>query len=578
MGPSCSSAQAGGGPENVFLVVNSADRDSLTIANKFIRYRNIPETSVFYVPWESPGHRANVEEFTGRVLKPTLKAIADRKLSKQIDYIVYSSGFPYRIDFNSQMGERLDQYPSGSITGLTYLYQYTLGGKLGTIAGSKELPAPALTMNAYSRNLRMGPDAKTRGFRARYGLDLTGARTAEENGQRYYLSMMLAYTGGNNNNTMDQITRYLRDGAKADGTEPKGTIYYVRNPNIRSAVRQGRFDMAVELLDDIGVKAEVIEGNDGEKEALPIGKKDVQGAMIGYFKVAWGLTGSDIQPGAIVENFTSYGGRMDGTHSQTMLSLFLRYGAVASSGTVVEPYAHPTKFPDPLIHVHYARGCSVAESFYQSVWVPYQLLIVGDPLCQPWAAAPVVKLTGLNTKKPVTGTITFNADATSKKGHAIRNFDVFVDGKLFTRSLPDKEIKIDTTRLVNGYHELRVVAIEDTPIETQGRFVTAFVSANVPKGAAPGTGMLSVAATPTSRDGFYKRGQRPAIRVRSSGARQIRIYRGQELMGATKGEAGTIVIDPDKLGGGRVKLRAAALPADRKYKPVFGFPFQVTFE
>ena len=36
--------------------------------------------------------------------------------------------------------------------------------------------------------------------------------------ERYHLSMMLAYTGGNNNNTMDQITRYLRTGAKADGT------------------------------------------------------------------------------------------------------------------------------------------------------------------------------------------------------------------------------------------------------------------------------------------------------------------------------------------------------------------------
>ena len=41
-----------------------------------------------------------------------------------------------------------------------------------------------------------------------------------------------------------------------------------------------------------------------------------------------------------------------------------------------------------MIQVHYARGCSLAEAFYQSVYAPYQLMIVGDPLCRPWANIP----------------------------------------------------------------------------------------------------------------------------------------------------------------------------------------------
>ena len=45
-----------------------------------------------------------------------------------------------------------------------------------------------------------------------------------------------------------------------------------------------------------------------------------------------------------------------------------------------------------MIHVHYARGCSLAEAFYQSVCGPYQLLIVGDPLCRPWANIPQVSV------------------------------------------------------------------------------------------------------------------------------------------------------------------------------------------
>ena len=76
---------------------------------------------------------------------------------------------------------------------------------------------------------------------------------------------------------------------------------------------------------------------------------------------------------------------------QTPLSEFLRYGAAGASGTVIEPYAIPEKFPSPQIHVHYARGCTLAEAYYQSVHGPAQFLIVGDPLCRPWATIPVVE-------------------------------------------------------------------------------------------------------------------------------------------------------------------------------------------
>ena len=81
--------------------------------------------------------------------------------------------------------------------------------------------------------------------------------------------------------------------------------------------------------------------------------------------------------------------------SQTPLSEFLRYGAAGASGTVTEPYAIAEKFPHPMLQVHYARGCTLAEAFYQSVCGPYQLLIVGDPLCRPWANIPKVTVAGL---------------------------------------------------------------------------------------------------------------------------------------------------------------------------------------
>ena len=40
-------AQAGGGPENVFVVVNSASWASQSVANHFIKLRDIPPVNVY---------------------------------------------------------------------------------------------------------------------------------------------------------------------------------------------------------------------------------------------------------------------------------------------------------------------------------------------------------------------------------------------------------------------------------------------------------------------------------------------------------------------------------------------------
>ena len=42
-------AFAGGGPQNVLVVVNGSSQSSLEVANEYQRLRNIPERNVFYL-------------------------------------------------------------------------------------------------------------------------------------------------------------------------------------------------------------------------------------------------------------------------------------------------------------------------------------------------------------------------------------------------------------------------------------------------------------------------------------------------------------------------------------------------
>ena len=384
-----SSAIAGGGPENVLLVVNSHSDASLTVANHWCQLRHIPPGNILHLDWQGSTDATDIDTFRQKILEPSLRAASERGLGEQIDYVVYSSDFPTRIDFASDVPPEQRKAPllSGALTALTYLYQPVL---------QRSAQYASLKSNHYFRQ----PDAeggvgRTHGFRGWYGWSPQGD-LLESGGNRYLLSTMLAVTSGRGN-TVPQVLGYLNQSAAADGTLPKGTIYYMRHGDVRSTTRQGGFASAVRALKQLGVAAETLDAT------VPRDKPDVQGAMLGSADVNWPASKSTILPGAIVDNLTSFGGILSAGAGQTPLTEFLRYGAAGSSGTVCEPYAIQDKFPVPAIQVHYARGCSLAEAFYQSVWGPYQLLIVGDPLCRPWGRIPKIQAAGVEPGATVHG-------------------------------------------------------------------------------------------------------------------------------------------------------------------------------
>ncbi len=61
-------AAAGGGPENVLLVVNPKSPDSLTIANYYIHLRQIPAGNVLYLPWDPKADQASIDDFRSQIL------------------------------------------------------------------------------------------------------------------------------------------------------------------------------------------------------------------------------------------------------------------------------------------------------------------------------------------------------------------------------------------------------------------------------------------------------------------------------------------------------------------------------
>lgn len=292
----------------------------------------------------------------------------------------------------------------------------------------------------------------------------TGEPVVAAEGRRYLLAAMLPYVGPVAN-TEAEALECLRRSTAADGTCPAGTVYFMESTDMaRTGPRQPGFRSAAAALAKLGVKAEVIAG------VLPKDKPDVAGAMIGIASFNWKESGSTLLPGGFCDHLTSFGGVMTGA-GQTVLSEFLRGGAAGACGTVTEPYNTPVKFPTPFLHVYYASGGSLGEAFYQSVRAPYQQLLVGDPLCQPWAKAPRVAVKGLAAGEDVTQSRWLQASTTP----AVTRFELYVDGVLRHGCKAGQKLRLDLTHLPPGQHEARIVALAG-PLDVPGRLIVPFAT------------------------------------------------------------------------------------------------------
>jgi hypothetical protein len=549
-------AHAGGGPENIFLVVNPTSADSLAIANTFAGLRRVPAINVFMLPWTDGEDSTTIAKFRTSILQPVLRAIDARRLSAQIDHVVYSSGFPWRIDYVDELPADIkaqDKFPSGSLTGMTTLHSAVLSG------------VPAWLDSESNRYYRPpaadGVPETTIGFRSWYGWGPRGD-LLEAGGTRYLLATMLGVTSGRGN-TAGEVIAMLESAARADGTRPAGTIYYVTNSDIRTTTRSPVFPATVKALEALGVKAEVIPGT------LPVRKRDVAGLMTGTPNFDWGSSGSTIVPGAICENLTSFGGIFTTSAGQTPLSEFIRAGAAGSSGTVTEPFSLQAKFPHPAIQVHYARGASLAEAFYQSVHAPYQLLVVGDPLCQPWAVIPTVEVVTAGDQQIlqpgaiVSGTLALEPRASRPQAAPTAatpvadRFELFVDGVRVGQASLGERLTLDSSGLADGHHEIRVVAIAATAVATQGRAIVPIVVSNHDEGRS-----LELLVEPRR----VPLGGTVRIGVRGRGIDGAVVFARGRVVGRTTTEEATIDVPADVLGRGPVTLQATGrrgpLPTD----------------
>ncbi len=293
------------------------------------------------------------------------------------------------------------------------------------------------------------------GFSSSVGWTMCGHPVPMDQGAMpYMLSCVLAVIH-ENGSTVEQAVEVLRRGAAADRTYPSATFGFAKTTDVRSTTRLGGLPDALAWLLCREQHVEIFPS------VLPSKSQAYIGMMLGSADLACRQREWSFAPGAIAENLTSLGAVFQ-TTSQTKLTELLHAGAAISSGAVAEPYALAPKFPTAMMYPYYCEGVTAIEAFYLSIQSPYQMLIVGDPLCQPFAQAPNdfirIERDSSNQETPAFK-IAWQPIPDTTHTSSTSAIEIYVQGKLAGRVRPMANININLPGSTTGVVDIRVVLL-----------------------------------------------------------------------------------------------------------------------
>ncbi len=359
---------AGGGPQNVLVVVNDNSLISLEIGKYYQEKRGIPEQNIFHVS-TTTNYSMSTVDFTNQVRGPILNYITNSTLNQQIDYVVFTPGMPYRVYYGAY-----SDYRHSSISASMF-YDF------------KSSP------DAYVSGCNVASGSQSDYYESEHGF----SRAAAPSSNRYFLSTVLPARD------RDQCKRLIDRSVSADGTFPTGTVYFLHTFDARN-VQWPQFeneDFLARFL-TISQSRSILHTNTVVTPVNGIGY------MVGKAFVSPGL--NTFQPGGIGDHLTSYGGVLyseiefqQPNREQDRILKWIDAGCAASYGTVVEPCAETNKFAQARLHYWYARGFNMAESYSMAVRNPYQGVVIGDPLCAPYSIMPSVSISGITNGQILSG-------------------------------------------------------------------------------------------------------------------------------------------------------------------------------
>ncbi|MCB9859783.1 MAG: TIGR03790 family protein [Phycisphaeraceae bacterium] len=519
-------AHACAGPEQLVLIADPQDTTSMYLANVYMHERDVPASNFIAM---HPG-AANHLAFSQQNAPAFLGTIASRNIDDHADFVLVAPSSQFRFPVSSTITDSCSPVNNLSISSaytLIPVQSEVLGGQPVSTPNRYFLPTGTM-LPAFHSNINW----------------LAGQPSTNTNARMYFLGTMLGYTG-TNGNTPAELVDMIERSAASDGTRPSGTFYFMNNQaDPARNVRFGQFGSVATQMNSIGAVTQIING------IMPNGQHDILGVMTG--NATLDFSNMTILPGAFCDHLTSFAATFS-TSSQTKVSAWIANGASASAGAIEEPCNYTGKFPRADIHKFYFSGATIGEAWFRTMqYQPYQLTFYGDPLTRTFAHIPSISVPNAPTST-VSGTVTLSPQGTTTHPSAtVSAFRAFVDGVLMDEAGATQNLTIDTTQIADGWHELRVVGYDDTPMETSGTWIGSLTVNN--------NGMSATLNVPTTI-GSMETDLDFIMQAPGSTVTQVRLLHGDRVVASAQGNGGTVQLRAQMLGAGKPTVQAEAVYA-----------------
>ncbi len=337
-----SSVPTDSGTKRAVVVFNRRNKESREIAELYAAKRGLPPSHVISVACETHDNMP-FDLYKEQIEAPVRQAI--RSLPEPVDFIVVTKGIPIRLRDNAG---------------------YSLDGHLACM------------------DLALDPISKPDQQSLRRCLNPYFGKNESFSSQRYGFYLVTRLDGY----TAEDAKRLIESSAAAKPN--KGPFLIDSDPRKAGpeAMRpyHDSLSRAGEVLQAKGFQV-ILDRNDRfVGSSRPLAGYASWGSNDGSFDEK-AYKGLKFLPGAIAETFVSYSartfGRVEG--GQSVITDLIAGGITGAKGYVSEPYTFALARPDILFD-RYTAGFTLAESFSMaSPILKWKDVVVGDPLCAPYA-------------------------------------------------------------------------------------------------------------------------------------------------------------------------------------------------
>ena len=313
--------------DQVALIINDVDPQSVAVAKYYQRQRSIPEENLIYVSFFADGGNIVQQDFA-----PVRRVIVANTLPRIRAYAITWTT-PYRVGCMS----------------VTSAISFGLDQRLCGTDCAPTLPSPLYQS---------------------FKLNSPGYSGSEK--VNIIPSMMLAGA------SEQQVYELIDRGVRSDGTQPAiANAFLLQTSDAKRNIRAYQYGDAFRAFDDLRLETHYVASDYLHNQS------GIMFYFTGSQSVRY-LGRNQFLPGAVADHLTSAGGMLTDSYQMSVLR-WLEAGATGSYGTVVEPCNLPGKFPNPIVLMRQRlAGASLIDAYWASVQMPGQGVFVGEPMSAPY--------------------------------------------------------------------------------------------------------------------------------------------------------------------------------------------------